>query len=593
MHARLTVPTFNPFSMIRSQDCITYPSGTKVAFQPRLLTYPDNGDELCERVFGFKPKVEQRQVAEHIGRGEDCILIAGCGWGKTLAYFLPLVLWEGRVVVVISPLVALMEEQHGKLQETNISSIPLNSGRQPPHNLEQELISGKYRAVFLSPETAFNNVRFGMLWNEDGWRSKVQAVVIDEAHCISTWGSDFRKDYSRIGELRSIIPPGIAFVAVSATLHGDILQDVKRSLHFDNTVKVIKADTDRPNIRYEVQVTNGSIDSCFEALEAYMDSKKTLVYFDKGSDMTGAYLHLSTIIRSSGLGSTFQLSDIVMYYADLATETKRLYMSKFKQGKIKMMLSTEAAGMGCDLSDIERVVQFRFPKNITALAQRLGRAARSPKVSGVGILLYPRADAQLLRTMEADLRDYILTDCRRRHFNRVFENKHKVVLNCCDLCGIIPSTTTPDYKMVRKNPRPPLSRPFKTTRSQEQQHEAKARILAWRKVELEQLNMQAEFYDESCLMNNGTINLLSARFGDIATADDINAVVDWSELVQGSQKRLADTLAEYNKEIDSLSSLNNVSSLPCRRSRPAKRAGDPLHWNSERHLNKRSQRKRK
>ncbi|KAF9945975.1 hypothetical protein BGZ72_000799 [Mortierella alpina] len=90
---------------------------------PPVLSYPDNGDELCERVFGFPPKPEQRTVAEHIGRGEDCMLIAGCGWGKPLAYFLPLVLWEKRVIVIISPLITIMEEQHQKLEALGISSI--------------------------------------------------------------------------------------------------------------------------------------------------------------------------------------------------------------------------------------------------------------------------------------------------------------------------------------------------------------------------------------------------------------------------------------------------------------------------------------
>ncbi|KAF9324375.1 hypothetical protein BG006_000567, partial [Podila minutissima] len=116
-----------------------------------------------------------------------------------------------------------------------------------------------------------------MLLSEVGWRSRVQAVVIDEAHCISTWGPEFRKDYSRIGDLRSRVPRGTAFVAVSATLHGQILQDVKRSLHYASNVTVIGANTDRPNVRYEAQVTNGNINSCYMALETFMDSKKTVV----------------------------------------------------------------------------------------------------------------------------------------------------------------------------------------------------------------------------------------------------------------------------------------------------------------------------
>ncbi|KAI7822050.1 P-loop containing nucleoside triphosphate hydrolase protein, partial [Gamsiella multidivaricata] len=358
------------------------------ATQPIILSYPENGDERCETIFGFTPKPEQRMVAEHIGRGEDCILIAGCGWGKTLAYFLPLILWENRVIVIISPLVALMEEQHRKLQAVNISSIPIHSGRQLPHNLEDELINGKYRAVFMSPETVFTSVRFELLWNEAAWRSRVQAVVIDEAHCISTWGPEFRKDYSRIGDLRSRLPPGTAFVAVSATLHGQILQDVRRSFHYGSDVTVIKANTDRQNVRYEVRVSNDSR-SCHEDLEFLLDFKKTIVYFDKMNDMMAVYRHLR--IKAEASQPSLRQSDIIAYFnADLKTETKELYMLKFKRGEIRILLSTEAAGMGCDISDILRVVQFRFPNNITVLAQRLGRAARDPSLQGLGILIYPR-----------------------------------------------------------------------------------------------------------------------------------------------------------------------------------------------------------
>jgi superfamily II DNA helicase RecQ len=527
---------------------------------PSILSYPPNGDENCKQVFGFIPKAEQRKVAEHIGRGEDVILIAGCGWGKTLAYFLPLVLWENRVVVVISPLVALMEEQHMKLQAVNINSIPICSGRLLPHNLEEELISGKYRAVFMSPEAAFNKLRFEKLWNDAGWRSKLLAVVIDEAHCISTWGPEFRTDYSRIGDLRSNVPPGTAFVAVSATLHGQILQDVKRNLHFEDNVTVIKADTDRPNVRYEVRVSNGDISTCYKALEEFMDSKKTIVYFDKGDHMSAAYIHLMSSIRDSSSGSLLP-DQIVKYYADLAPETKLLYMSKLKRGEIRMMLSTEAAGMGCDISDILRVVQFKFPANITAIAQRLGRAARDPNLQGYGILIYPRTDASQLNSMEDDLREYITTDCRRKHFNKVFENRHKIVANCCDLCDPEISPRTRDFRIVRKT-RPMLSRTFKVVRLPEQRLAAKEKIMKWRTTELQELRKQAAFYDERCIMDEGAINLLSERFGDIAIVEDISAIVDWSELVQGSKQRLANILIEFNSGIEnqlSSTSLDNES----------------------------------
>lgn len=523
------------------------------AAQANVLSYPEDGDEKCMRVFGFTPKPEQRKVVEHIGRGEDCILIAGCGWGKTLVCFLPLVLWESRIIVIISPLVALMEEQYAKLQAVNISSIPIHSGRQLPHSIEEELIDGKYRAIFMSPESAFG-VRFGMLWSEAGWRSRLQAVVIDEAHCISTWGPEFRVDYDRIGELRSKIPPGAAFVAVSATLHGNILQDVKRSLHFDSNVAVIRADTDRPNVRYEVHVTNGAIETCYQGLEAFLDSKKTIVYFDNINELMHTYRHLCSKIHASTSASEPPFprpEQIATYFSDLTTATKLLYMSRFKSGKICMLLSTDAAGMGCDIPDILRVVQFRIPKSITVLAQRLGRAARGPNIQGVGILIYPRTDSQKLKNIEANLHDYLKANCLRRHFNSVFENEHKTVDNCCDRCDVYhPTPLMPDYRMVRNTPLPSLSRKYKVTRPHEQQLVAKEKIMSWRSTEFQYLKTQAMFYTEECIMNEEYINLLSVRFGDIAIAGDINAVLDWSELVKGSQQRLTDILVEYNREID-------------------------------------------
>lgn len=520
----------------------------KLPSAPPILSYPDNGDELCERVFGYTPKPEQRKVAEHIGRGEDCILIAGCGWGKTLAYFLPLILWEKRIIVIISPLVALMEEQHQKLDALGISSIPIYSGRQLPDNLEEELIGGVYRAVFMSPETAFNDVRFGLLWSEDGWRSRVQAVVVDEAHCISTWGPEFRPQYSRIGDLRSKVPPGVAFVAVSATLHGQILEDVKESLRYAGDVIVIKADTDRPNIKYEVQMCYNN-DTLYPGLEFLLDFKKTIVYFDKLDEMNKAYSYLA---RKALAFQPPRHELIGCYFADLATDTKQLYMAQFRRGEIRVLLSTEAAGMGCDMSDIVRVVQFRLPKNITVLAQRLGRAARDPSLQGSGILIYPRTDTHRLKTMDADLQDWVhWGNCRRKSFNDAFGNEHKTIPDCCDRCDLsLPASgKASDQRTSIPVPRRPAPT-FKRLRRPEQQLEAKTRIQSWRNTELQGLRRHADFYTARCIMDDKFINLLSTRFGDVTTAEDISDIIYWSELVQGSQQRLADMLAEYNNEID-------------------------------------------
>ncbi|KAG9319596.1 hypothetical protein KVV02_003140 [Mortierella alpina] len=286
-------------------------------------------------------------------------------------------------------------------QAVNISRIPIHNDREPPSNLHEQLICGQYRAVSMSPETA-TNVRYELLWSEPGWRSRVQAVVIDEAHCISTWGSEFRTAYSRIGEFRSKLPRGTAFVAVSATLHGEFLRDVKRSVHYGNDVTIIRANTDRPNVRYDMQVSNDG-GSIYEGLKFVLDLKKTIVYFDDKGDLMQAFIHLVTKVPS-------WLMKIGCYFADLVPETRTFNMSKFRRGELRILLCTEAAGMGCDISDILRVIQFKFPPNISILAQRLGRAARDPKLQGSGILLYPRSANRRTSAKAVDLMDFLTAD---------------------------------------------------------------------------------------------------------------------------------------------------------------------------------------
>lgn len=524
------------------------------------LTYPQNGDQLCKDVFGFAPKSEQRQVAEHIGRGEDCILVAGCGWGKTLAYFLPLILWKTRVIVIISPLVALMDEQHEKLSAVNISSIPIHGGRKAPDDIEERLMNGRYSAVFMSPETAFGS-QFKSIWDEEAWRSRVQAIVIDEAHCICTWGPDFRKDYSRIGELRSRIPPGVAFVAVSATLHDQYIEDVRNSLHYSNNVTIIKANTDRHNVKYDVRVCT-DVESCHQHLEYLLDFKKTIVYFDSKKDMLQVYKHLMkahSVLMGKAQAPQYQSEKIATYHAGLKPGSKTLYMSKFRRGDIRILLSTEAAGMGCDISDIDRVVQFKFPDNISSLAQRLGRAARDPRLQGYGTLIYPRTDNSRMKTLEADVYKFITgdTNCRRQHLNRVFKNEHKEISNCCDLCDKSPPTTNkPDHRRILKGPRPAPK--FKRSRRPEQQLVAKDKIKAWRNMELQELEKQSEIYIADCIMDDSAINLLSARFGEVSVVEDISLILDWSELIDGSQRRLAEVLINYNNDIDRPDSVNVV-----------------------------------
>ncbi|KAF9122328.1 hypothetical protein BGW39_009805 [Mortierella sp. 14UC] len=129
------------------------------------------------------PWKEQLKVAELIGGGQDCIPVAGYGWGKTLTYFLPLLYWIDRSIVIVSPLKGLADEQKLKLQELGILGIVLKKGTIPTKNNISDIANGTYRAVFITPEVIFGSPSIENLWHDKDWRRRLMAVILDEAHC--------------------------------------------------------------------------------------------------------------------------------------------------------------------------------------------------------------------------------------------------------------------------------------------------------------------------------------------------------------------------------------------------------------------------
>ena len=398
-----------------------------------LTSLPADTQERCLDVFAVHPKPEQLEVVAAMARGEDCILIAGCGWGKSLVYFLPLVLWPNKVILLLSPLKALAEEQQQKLEKLQIRSIALTGESEIGLPLLQDLACGLYRAVFLSPELIFSGERIGRLWHMHSWRERLLAVVVDEAHCISTWGGDFRKDYGRIGDLRAMVPKTVAFLALSATLPPATLATVRRSLHFEPGARIINVGNDRPNIKYVVSNLQHPLNS-YQDLKFLLDFRKTIVYFQGRPEAEAARKFLVQLLDDPS-----DSSKIAVYHSVKSDDFKREVLEGFRVDRIRLLLATEAVGMGCDINDIVRVVQYGLPSSISSLIQRLGRAARDPGLQGLGLLLVPRTLASRRRPVnekkDPELTQYIETkDCRRRVLNNIFGNEHRNIANCCDIC---------------------------------------------------------------------------------------------------------------------------------------------------------------
>jgi superfamily II DNA helicase RecQ len=501
---------------------------------------PSNAADICRTRFGVTSKEEQLQVAGLIGHGKDVVLIAGCGWGKSLVYYLPLAFWDRGVIVIISPLRAIMIEQHQNLQELGFSSLCMLGGHEAiTDETIARLKNEDYRAVFATPEIMFENPLVVELWNNSRWHSQLRAIVLDEAHCVFTWGTSFRRHYSQLGLLRPRLPPHVAFVALSATLPQDVLQFVKSSTGLASNVTVINTGNDRPNVKLLVMRLQtphlASLDFLLES------QQKTIIYFDDIKDLHKAHIYLTS--RSTAEVN----SHIASYFAILSDEYKDGAMERFRSGEVRVLLASEAAGMGCNVSDIVCVVQYKAPSSILTLVQRLGRAARTPGMQGYGIVLC--TVKELMGIVEdSRIGNFLTTStCRRQVFNEVFGNRHEPNDNCCDLCHPeAPVNGVPTISGV-----PLRARPFRNIRyiskgillDQEERAYMQKELREWRRRTYDRNLLRRIFFQTipDILLSDGNIEKLVAKAPILKTGEDITETLKkWSPLYPAQPQELAE-----------------------------------------------------
>ena len=317
----------------------------------------------------------QQEVISHIIAGHDCLCVMPTGGGKSLCYQLPSLVRPG-LTIVVSPLIALMKDQVDSLSNRGIAATLINStltSAEQNQRLEH-VAGGHYSMVYVAPER-LRNSRF-----LDAIRTTpVQLLAVDEAHCISEWGHDFRPDYQRLGRFREALG-GVQTVALTATATPKVRQDIVESLKL-RVAKHFITGFARDNLYLGSMLCMGD-----------REKDKQLLEFIKDQPGTGI-IYAATRKRCESLveqiGKELKIS-VGAYHAGLMPEQRKLIQEKFMGGQLKVIVATNAFGMGIDKSDLRYVIHYNTPGTLEAYYQEAGRAGRDSLPSQCVLLYSPQ-----------------------------------------------------------------------------------------------------------------------------------------------------------------------------------------------------------
>jgi ATP-dependent DNA helicase RecQ len=331
----------------------------------------------------FRPG--QREALTTLLEQGRLLCIQPTGHGKSLLYQLPAVLLDG-ITLVVSPLLALMRDQLNQLNHRfNIPAASINTDQSDEENYAARLAAsrGSIRILFIAPEQLEHVDKFNFLL-----QLPINLIVIDEAHCISTWGHDFRPSYRQILLLaRALIEknPLTKMLALTATANHKIENDIKQQLTVDQRIVHVQRESmDRPNIRLSLIHTKG--------IAAKLTAVARLLEQLEGSGLIYCATRENTEIVAEYLNS--QGLNVLAYHAGMDTYKKRQIQMDFTQQDNLIIAATNALGMGIDKSNLRFVMHFDFPGSITAYYQEIGRAGRD-NLPAEGILLYDPADSRI------------------------------------------------------------------------------------------------------------------------------------------------------------------------------------------------------
>lgn len=398
----------------------------------------DTAIRLLRRFYGFSAfRPMQLDIITAVMQRQDCVVIMPTGGGKSVCYQLPALMSEG-CAIIISPLLALMQDQVSSLMANGIPAAAVNSMQTPAENrhIMEQVFAGRIKLLYISPE------RF--LADSPGWSDDMPLsfIAIDEAHCISQWGHDFRPDYIRLGEIRKS-RPGLPIIALTATADRLTREDIAKRLGLDSP-RFFISSFDRPNISLEI----------LPAPTAAQRLRIISRMIDAAPDDSGIVYCLTRKTTEDMARSLCAAGyRAAPYHAKLSRDLRIDTQSRFKNGDLQVVCATIAFGMGIDKSNIRWVVHNNMPANIESYYQEIGRAGRDG-LPARALMFYSGQDVMthrffieesgqpLVKTEKLN-RIIALTQsqiCRRRvllsYFNEVTDH------DCgnCDVCRNPPET---------------------------------------------------------------------------------------------------------------------------------------------------------
>ena len=352
--------------------------------------------EVLAKYWGYESfRPLQEDIIHSIYEGKDTLGLMPTGGGKSLTFQVPALCMEG-ICIVVTPLIALMKDQVDNLKKTGIKATAIYSGMSRQEIIKQleNCIFGDYKFLYVSPERLSTEIFLSKLQ-----AMQVNILVVDESHCISQWGYDFRPSYFNIADIRTLLP-NVPVLALTATATPEVVNDIQERLRFKKK-QVFQKSFARTNLSYVVRETEDKINTLLHIIDKIPG---TAIVYVRSRKRTK---EISDALRLSGISADF-------FHAGLNRDIKTQKQNAWKSGECRVIVSTNAFGMGIDKADVRLVVHIDMPSSLEEYYQEAGRGGRDEK-QAYAVALCGKSD---LRTLKKKLTDEFP---ERAYIERVYD----------------------------------------------------------------------------------------------------------------------------------------------------------------------------